>query len=101
MADTNIEILSIFKHYFKFGHKAPVAACKIREVEGDGKISDRTAPNWYKRFKEGDLSLETMPRSGRHSVVNVKNLKQKVEMNPTISTQKLSEELGPSKDTIC
>ncbi|GBM08688.1 Histone-lysine N-methyltransferase SETMAR [Araneus ventricosus] len=74
---------------------------QIREVQGDGKISDRTAQNWYKRFKEGDLSLEIKPRSGRPSVVNLQDVKQKVEMIPTTSTRKLSEELGLSEDTIC
>ncbi|GBL93826.1 hypothetical protein AVEN_153598-1 [Araneus ventricosus] len=70
-------------------------------VEGHYKISDRTAQNWYKRFKGGVLSLEIKPRSGRPSVVNLQDLKQKVGMNPTTSTHKLSEELGPSKGTIC
>ncbi|GBN81432.1 Histone-lysine N-methyltransferase SETMAR [Araneus ventricosus] len=101
MADTNIEMLYILRHYSKLGHKATVAARKMREVEGHAKNSDRTAQNWYKCFKEGDLSLEIKPRSERPSVVILQDLKQKVEMNPTKRTGKLSEELGPSKDTIC
>ncbi|GBN40044.1 hypothetical protein AVEN_18099-1 [Araneus ventricosus] len=97
----NIEILSILRYYFKLGHKATVAARKIREVEEYDKISYGTAQNWYKHFKEGVLSFEIKPRSWRPSVVNLQDLKQKVEMNPATSTCKLSEELGPSKDTIC
>ncbi|GBL89963.1 hypothetical protein AVEN_178376-1 [Araneus ventricosus] len=101
MADTNIEILSILRHYFKLCHKATVAARKIREVEVHDKISDRTIQNWYKSFKGGGLCLEIKPRSGRPSVVNLQDFKPKVEINPTTSTYKLSEELRPSKDTIC
>ena len=100
MADTSIEILAILRHYFKLGLKATEAARRIREVEGNKAISDRTAQNWFKRFKGGDLSLEVKPRSGRPSVVDYDALKRKLEENPNTSTRKLSEELGSSKDTI-
>ncbi|GBL74456.1 hypothetical protein AVEN_235402-1 [Araneus ventricosus] len=46
------------------------------------------------------LYFEIKPRSWRPPVVNLQDLKQKVEMNTITSTCKLSEELGPSKDTI-
>ena len=100
-ADPRIEILAILRHYFKLGLKATEAARRIREVEGNEAISDRTAQNWFKRFKGGDISLEIKPKSGRPSVVNYDALKRKVEENPNTSTRKLSEELGSSKDTIC
>lgn len=45
MADSNIEILSILRHNFKMHHEPTEAARKIREVEGDDTISDRTSQN--------------------------------------------------------
>ena len=45
----NIEILTILGHYFKEGHQAATAVHK--NLEGNEKISDHTAPNWLKHFK--------------------------------------------------
>ena len=40
MAETNIEILSILRYCFKLNDKA---GCKIQNIEGNNKISNRTA----------------------------------------------------------
>lgn len=47
------------------------------------------------------MPLEIKPRSGKSSLVNLEDLNQKVKVNPTSRTRKLSEKLGPSKDTAC
>ena len=101
MSETNIEFLAILRHYFKQGLKATEAARKIREFEGENSISDRTAQNWFKRFKEGDLSLQIQHRCGRPSTVDFQALREAVEAYPSTSTRRLSSDLGPSKDTIC
>lgn len=51
--DTNIEILSIPRHYFKMGHKTAEAACKIPEVEENDAIIDRTAQNGSNVLERG------------------------------------------------
>lgn len=45
MVDTNLEILSILRHYYKIAHKAAEVARKNREVEGNDTIRDRIAQN--------------------------------------------------------
>lgn len=47
IADTNIGILSVLKHYFKLGIKAFETACRIWEVERNEALSDCTVQNWF------------------------------------------------------
>jgi [histone H3]-lysine36 N-dimethyltransferase SETMAR len=100
MSNTNKEILAILRHYWKLGRNAVDAARILREVEGHDAISDRTAQNWYKKFKEGHTDLQEEPRSGRPSVVDHEVICQRIEANPATSTRQLSQELGPSRWTI-
>ena len=99
MADTSIEILAILRHYFERGLKATEAARLIRDVEGNDSISNRTAQNWFNRFKDGDLSLVIKPRSGRPSAVCYDASEHKVE-KPANITAKVSEKLQTSEYTI-
>ena len=87
-------------HYFKQGFNATQAACKICEIEGEDVISYRTAKNWFKLFKSRDMSIDIKLKSGRPRTVDFEALRQAIETDPSISTRKLSNQIGPSKDTI-
>lgn len=50
--------------------------------------------NLFRHFKEADYSLEIKHRSGKPSVVNLEELKEK-NRREIINTQKLLEDLGP------
>ena len=52
MSNTNKEILTILQHYWKLGRNTVDAAHIMREVEDHDAISDRTAQNRYKKFRE-------------------------------------------------
>ena len=41
---------------------------EINDVEGQGNVNEHVAPNWFRRFKEGDTSLKDKPKSGRPPV---------------------------------
>ncbi|CAF5021655.1 unnamed protein product, partial [Rotaria sp. Silwood1] len=47
------------------GNNASAAARNICAALGEGAVADRTCRDWFKRFREGDMSLEDRPRSGR------------------------------------
>jgi histone-lysine N-methyltransferase SETMAR len=68
-------------------------AKKICEVEGEGVISNRRAKNWFKRFNDGDTSLEDEPRSGSPVTADSETLREAVGANPTTRTRRLSVEL--------
>jgi len=84
MSNTNTEILAILRHYWKLGRNAV--------DKGHDVISDRTAQNWYNKFKKGHTNLQEEQGLGSPSVVDHEVLCQRIEANEAISTQ-LSQEL--------
>ena len=70
------------------------------EVEGHDAISNRTAQNWYKKFKKSHTNLQEEPRPGRPYVVDHDVFCQRIEASTATSTQQLSQELDPSRWTI-
>ena len=101
MSDEKIAIRAILRYYWKKGLSARAAANEINGVEGQGSVSKSQAAKWFRRFKEGDTSLEDKPRSGRPSTVNNEALRElNFEQQPGSSTRGLSAELGASKDTV-
>jgi hypothetical protein len=70
------------------------------DVEGEGAVNERTAQRWLKRFAIGDLSLEDEQRPGRPWICDSEETKEAAEQQPSTSTRRLSDTLGPSKSTI-
>ena len=66
MSNTNKEILEILRHYWKLDRNADDAARILRKVEGHDTISDRTAQNWSKKFKEGHTNIGDEPHPEGH-----------------------------------
>lgn len=54
---------------FRSGENATKAVEKLNTVHGENFISIRTAQKWFKKFKEGAVSVEDMPRSGPFGLV--------------------------------
>ena len=70
MCDEKIAIRVLLRHYWKKGLSTRAAAEEICAVEGEGVVKKTTAAEWFKRFNEGDTSLQDKPRSGRPSTVD-------------------------------
>lgn len=85
---------------FKSGVKAAESSRRICAAFGDGVMSERTAQDWFKRFREGDTSLEDRPRSGRPAEVDDERLRQIVEADPHQTSRELATILGVSHFTI-
>jgi len=47
------------------GSKAAKAARDIYAMYGESAIAERTARDWYAKFKNGNFNLKDAPRSGR------------------------------------
>ncbi|GBM13479.1 hypothetical protein AVEN_40416-1 [Araneus ventricosus] len=90
MGDTHRESLSILRHYFKLGLKTTIAALRIHTFEGNTKISDQTAQNWFKLFKKGHQTFEIKYRSRGSATANHEELKGNVEQNSPTVTPKLA-----------
>jgi hypothetical protein len=89
----------LLRHYWKQNYKA-VAAAKIYDVEGEGAVNERTAQLWFKRFASSNLSLEDEQCLGRPWIWDSGVTKEAAEQQPSTSTRRLSDTVGPSKSTI-
>ena len=59
------ELLVLLLHEFRFGHKATEATTNIWSTMSKDALSICTAQYWFNRFKNGNLELDDLPRSGR------------------------------------
>jgi hypothetical protein len=61
---------------------------------------NRTAQNWFKRFNDGDTSLEDEPRFGSSVTVDSEALREAVGANPATSTRWLPAELDIPRTSV-
>ncbi|CAI9734608.1 Hypothetical predicted protein [Octopus vulgaris] len=93
-----------FRHLLLFafnqGSKAAKAAGDICAVYGEGAIAERTARDWYAKFKNGNFDLKDAPRSGRPVEFNEKQLNQLLHENSHQTTRELAEKMECSHTAI-
>jgi hypothetical protein len=63
-------------------------------------VNEHTAQRWFKRFASGNLNLEDEWRLGPPRFWDSEATKEAAEQQPSTSTCRLSDTLGPSKSTI-
>ncbi|RWR98918.1 Histone-lysine N-methyltransferase SETMAR-like protein, partial [Dinothrombium tinctorium] len=93
-----------FRHLLLFafnqGSKAAKAARDICAVYGEDAIAERTARDWYAKFKNGNFDLKDAPRSGRPVEFDEKRLNQLLHENSRQTTRELAEKMECSHTTI-
>ena len=93
MSEISTHIRHCILYEFQLGNSASAAL-------GDDAVADRTCRDWFKRFREGDISLEDRPRSGRPMESDIERLKVLIEDNPRLTIRELSTMLGCNQSTI-
>jgi hypothetical protein len=63
-------------------------------------VNERTVQRWFKRFASGNLSLEDEQRPERPRIWDSEATKETDEQQPSTSTRRLLDTLGPSKSSI-
>ena len=81
----------IFFYEFKLGRSAAHTARNISEVWGEGSANEHTVQHWFKKFRNGDVSLEDHEGRGRHPVVDDDQLKALVEASPRTTVRELAK----------
>ena len=70
------KIGALLLHEFCLDHEATEAANNICSTTGEDVLCIHTAQHWFNSFKNGDLELDDLPRSGRPLEMDVDLLKQ-------------------------
>jgi histone-lysine N-methyltransferase SETMAR len=85
---------------YQLGNTASEAVRNICRAIGSDVVSVSTACRWFERFRNKDYSLEDEPKSGRPTEIDLSELKQVIESDPTLSTRAVASKFGCSHHTI-
>ena len=62
---TKFEFRNLLKHYWKQDYEDTAAAWRIREVEGEGVVSERMTQQWFQFLNTGEENTKDLLCSGR------------------------------------
>ena len=93
------QIWVIFLFEFKMGHTAMETTCNISNAFGQGTANERTVQWWFKKFCEGDESLEDEECSGQSWEVDNDQLRAVIKADPLTATREVAKEINISHST--
>jgi transposase len=86
--------------FYDIGHNVSSALCQINNTYGEKTVSDNTIRLWYKRFENGERSVEDLPRSGRKKKMSDKQLEEYLSKHEDIKLRQLGRKLNYSISTL-
>ena len=95
-----IQIRTIFLFQFKQGRKAPETAHDINDAFGTGTTNERVAQRWFKKFRNGDESLEDEDSRSRLTAVDNEHLKALIEADLRKTTREATVEIMVDHSTV-
>jgi len=69
------------------------------KVYGNTAPTDKSCRKWFRRFKDGDFSVEDKPRSGQPKKFEDKEL-EALEEDQSQTQEELAESLGVTQQTV-
>jgi len=64
------------------------------EVHGDTAPTDKSCREWFRRFKDGDFSVEDKPRSEQPKKIEDKELEALLEEDQSQTQEEITEFIG-------
>ncbi|XP_064090828.1 protein GVQW3-like [Macrobrachium nipponense] len=99
-----IEQRYCIKFCYKLGDTQVQTIQKIQQAFGDEAMGITQIKEWYNRFKQEQISVESKPRSGRPSTSRnkefVENVRRIVEDDRRITIKEITEEVGISTGSV-
>jgi transposase len=96
MGTAKIVIRACMLYEFKLGSSATAAARKMCQAFGTDVVNERTVQTWYRKFQEGDESLEGAPRSGRPTAVDNESLLEDIEADNGQTCEEMAQQFKVS-----
>ena len=81
---------------YQLGNNATNATKNINSVYEHYDLKVRKCQSWFSKFRNGDFSLQDVPRSGRPSTTDNDVLKAIVDLEPTLTIDEISKKIGAS-----
>ena len=75
---------------FDQGKSTKEASRVISELYPEDAMTERTCERWFAEFREGDLSLQDLPRSGRPQILGRQFLKAAVDAHSGLTSRELA-----------
>ena len=100
MSEISMHIRHGMFYQFQLGNNASAAARHIRAALGKDAVADRTCPDWFKKFRENDMSLKDRPRSEHLPESDIERKEVLIEDNSRLTICELSSMLGCKQSTI-
>lgn len=94
MLNSKEHIRHCLLYEYQLGHTASEAERNICRAIGPGAVSNATAWRWFDRFRNKDFSLQDEPKSGRPMEIDLSQLRQAIESEPTQTTRDVASTLG-------
>ena len=85
---------------FSWKKSAAKAHRMLVEVYGDNDPTDKSCREWFRRFKNGDFSVEDKPRGGQPKKYEDKELKALLDEDPTQTQEEIADTLGVTQQTV-
>ena len=97
---TKFKSARFFLFQFKLGRKTAETARDINDAFGPGTTNERVAQRWFKKFRNGDESLEYEDGHSRPTTVDNEHLKAIIEADPRKTTREVAVEIEVDHSTV-
>jgi histone-lysine N-methyltransferase SETMAR len=97
MQNSKEHIRHCLLYEYQLGNSATEATRNICQAVGQDSTTLRTALNCFDRFRNQDYSLQDMARSGRPTTINLDELKQLLEKDPSLTTTAVASKLEEAR----
>ena len=85
---------------FNWQKSAPERHRMLVEVYSDNALTDESCREWFRRFMNGDFSVEGKPRCGQPKKYEDKELEALLDEDPTQTQEELADALGVTQQAV-